>query len=99
MPYRRLEVLFAAKAGGSDGQGVRATVVETDDPYRWVHDPDHPDAIQDTNHDRFGQVLMPKITQVQEMVDMMLASRAYEANLTAIDVSKSISTSVSRIIA
>ena len=46
-------------------------------------DPGHPDA------DAQGQVLYPNVNVVQEMVDMLMASRSYEANITAMDVTKS----------
>jgi flagellar basal-body rod protein FlgC len=54
---------------------------EVEDPassYRLVHDPGHPDA------DEKGFVKMPDVEIINEMVDMMAASRAYEANTTAI---------------
>jgi flagellar basal-body rod protein FlgC len=50
--------------------------------YRMVHDPNHPDADAD------GFVKMPDIEIVSEMVDMITASRAYEANTTAIQAAK-----------
>jgi flagellar basal-body rod protein FlgC len=50
--------------------------------YRLVHDPGHPDADAD------GYVKMPDIEIVTEMVDMMAASRAYEANAAAISTAK-----------
>ena len=49
---------------------------------RRVYDPAHPDADAD------GFVAMPDVNVVTEMVDMMVASRAYEANITAIDAAK-----------
>jgi flagellar basal-body rod protein FlgC len=52
-------------------------VVDPDAGYRIVHDPSHPDA------DEEGYVRMPDINSVTEMVDMMAATRAYEANLAA----------------
>ncbi|MCK4546006.1 MAG: flagellar basal body rod protein FlgC [Candidatus Eisenbacteria sp.] len=52
-------------------------VVDTDAGYRLVHDPTHPDA------DEEGYVRLPDINAVTEMVDMMAATRAYEANLAA----------------
>ena len=100
LPYKRLEVLFREDVDGDEGVGVQvASVRESADPYRWVHQPDHPDAIKDPQDPRYGQVQMPRINIVQEMVDMMLASRAYEANLTAMDLTKAIGSSISRIIA
>lgn len=76
-----------------------ASVREVANPYMWVHDPQHPDAVQDPENEHHGHVQMPRINVVREMVDMMLASRSYEANLSAMEVSKSLSESVSRIIA
>ena len=99
MPYRRLEVLFDESEGGKEGHGVRASIAPSDNPFHWVRDPDHPDAVSDPEIDRFGHVLMPRVNHIQEMVDMMLASRAYEANLSAMEVSKSISSAVAKIIA
>ncbi len=58
---------------------------ETVDPassYKLVHDPSHPDADND------GYVKMPDVEIVTEMVDMMAATRAYEANTVAISAAK-----------
>ena len=63
----------------------KAEANEIEDPassFRLVHDPDHPDA------DPEGFVKMPDIEIVNEMVDMMAASRAYEANTMAISTAK-----------
>ena len=49
---------------------------------RMVHDPNHPDARED------GMVLYPDINVITEMVDMIAASRAYEANITVINAAK-----------
>lgn len=98
-PYRRLQVAFEASEQGGEVSGVRVSSVSEDpEPFQWIHDPDHPDANRDPDSPRYGQVQMPRINHVQEMVDMMLASRAYEANLTAMQVTKSIGQAVSRII-
>ena len=51
--------------------------------FKVVHDPGHPDA------DEEGNVLMPDINIISEMVDMMSASRAYEANITVVQSAKS----------
>jgi flagellar basal-body rod protein FlgC len=89
-PYRRREVVFSTKFDGFDspdlegGQGVRVVeIVEDDAPPRLVYDPGHPDARPD------GYVEMPNIDPVTEMVDMLVASRAYEANAAAIEAAKS----------
>ena len=53
---------------------------------KWVYDPSHPDADQE------GYVAMPNINIITEMVDMMTATRAYEANVTAVEASKNMAT-------
>jgi len=72
----------AAGAGPLSG-GVRVSRIATDrtDGPR-VHDPGHPDADAD------GYVQMPNINIVMEMVNMISASRSYEANVTAMDVTR-----------
>jgi flagellar basal-body rod protein FlgC len=59
--------------------------------FRVVYDPGHPDA------DEEGYVLMPNVDMVTEMVDMIAASRAYEANLSAVQASKDMFTNALRI--
>lgn len=86
-PYRREMPMFAAReAAGSDGDemaGVRVLgIAEDTDPPRLVYDPGHPDANTD------GYVQMPNVNVVTEMVDMISASRAYEANVTALNAAK-----------
>jgi flagellar basal-body rod protein FlgC len=59
--------------------GVRvAAVVEDQAPFRRRYEPSHPDA------DKDGYVALPNIDPAEEMVDMVGAARAYQANLTAI---------------
>jgi flagellar basal-body rod protein FlgC len=62
--------------------GVNATEAEDPSPFITVHDPGHPDADAD------GYVKMPNVNIVTEMVDMMSASRAFEANVVAISAAK-----------
>jgi flagellar basal-body rod protein FlgC len=63
--------------------GVRVTgVTESREPFRRVHQPDHPHAGAD------GFVSLPNVNPVKEMIDMMLSTRAYEANATAFQASK-----------
>jgi flagellar basal-body rod protein FlgC len=71
------------------GQGVRVSRVEKDykDPPRLVYDPTHPDAIQ--SGPRKGYVEFPNVNIVNEMVDMISASRAYEANVAVMNGSRS----------
>ena len=66
------------------GTGVRAVGIKEDQSIgKLVYDPGHPDANAD------GYVMHSNVNIVQEMVDMITASRAYEANVTAINASKS----------
>ncbi|MBI4979820.1 MAG: flagellar basal body rod protein FlgC [Spirochaetes bacterium] len=72
----------------SVGSGVRVFQVEKDmeNPTRFVYDPAHPDAIK--YGEKAGYVEMPNVNVVTEMVDMIEASRAYEANSTVIQSAK-----------
>jgi flagellar basal-body rod protein FlgC len=86
-PYRRRDVLLAADHGTSfdselgraNAVGVKvAGVVEDQAPFRRRYEPSHPDA------DAQGFVQLPNVDPQNEMVDLIGASRAYQANLTAI---------------
>lgn len=67
------------------GAGVRVAEIGSDDaPPRLAYQPDHPDANED------GYVAYPNVNVVREMADMMVASRAYEANLTVVESDKAI---------
>jgi flagellar basal-body rod protein FlgC len=80
-PYRRLRVLVSA-ADGPDG-GVQLMGVAPDEtPFKRVYDPSHPDANTE------GYVDLPNVDIATEMVDMMTASRAYEANARALAMSR-----------
>lgn len=69
--------------GASTGAGVKATrIVEDSSPLKLVYNPTHPDA------DENGYVKMPNVDVLKEMVDMIAASRSYEANVTALNASK-----------
>lgn len=64
-------------------QGVKVTkILEDDSPPKKVYNPSHPDAQED------GYVDMPNISVLKEMVDMMSATRAYQANVTTIKSAK-----------
>jgi flagellar basal-body rod protein FlgC len=66
-----------------DGRGVRAArVVEDPAPFRQVYEPGHPDANAD------GYVSYPNVDVVTEMINMISATRSYEANVTAINTTK-----------
>jgi flagellar basal-body rod protein FlgC len=65
-------------------QGVRVTgIIGDTSPFKMVYDPTHPDA------DANGYVMMPNVDLSKEMVDMLGASRSYEANVTAFNTGKS----------
>lgn len=66
------------------GNGVTVSEIREDTmPPRMVYDPSHPDADTD------GYVAMPNVNVVKEMADMITATRAYEANVTAFNATKS----------
>ncbi len=101
-PFRRQEVVFAARESGgafasalslargearsgqSGGAGVQVTAIQPDmaHDFKVIHEPGHPDA------DANGNVKMPNVEPVVEMVDMISATRAYEAGVTAITAAK-----------
>lgn len=65
------------------GQGVRVTqIIQDQRPFKVKYDPAHPDA------DANGYVQLPNVETVTEMVDLISASRAYEANVTALNAFK-----------
>ena len=87
-PYRRQDVIFGATepALGSAGEsltGVKVLrVVQDTSPPTTVYDPGHPDA------DGEGYVDLPNVDAIKEMVNMMMALRAYEANVSTFNISK-----------
>jgi flagellar basal-body rod protein FlgC len=87
-PYWRSPFLPQMMDNGI-GQGVRVAEVKKDyaAENRLVYDPGHPDAIK--TGPRAGYVEMPNVDVVTEMVDLIAASRAYEANASIIEGSKS----------
>lgn len=88
-PYRRRDVIlesvpveaFDAFLGRSAATGVRVQgVVEDQEAPRLRYEPGHPDANAE------GYVALPNVDSAEEMVDMVSAARAYQANLTAINL-------------
>jgi flagellar basal-body rod protein FlgC len=75
-PYQRRHVVFSTVLEGLNGVSVEG-VVPSQLPPRHVYNPGHPDA------DHEGFVAMPNVKLPLEMMDLMMASRAYEANLVA----------------
>ncbi len=87
-PYARKDVVFSSmplNPNPSKGlEGVKVTnIVEDSTPPITIYDPGHPDA------DENGYVTMPNINVIEEMTNMMMALRVYEANVTAFNLSKS----------
>ncbi|MDQ0156820.1 flagellar basal body rod protein FlgC [Robertmurraya andreesenii] len=95
VPYRRKSVVLEPKENNFSsflnvamnrsevGNGVKVTrIVEDDTPFKEVYDPEHPDA------NEFGYVQMPNVDPLREMVDLISASRSYEANVTVLNASK-----------
>jgi flagellar basal-body rod protein FlgC len=94
-PYRRKTVSFQAENQSfqsllrgalhntNSANGVKVTEINEDqEPFKMVFNPNHPDS------DQNGYVRMPNVDPLQEMVDLMSATRSYEANVTAMNASK-----------
>ena len=83
-PYRAKQVVFAATpVGSAAAQGVRvAQVVEDSSPARMVYDPRNPVA------DEKGYVAMPNVSVVDEMTNMISASRSYQTNAEVMNTAK-----------
>jgi flagellar basal-body rod protein FlgC len=95
-PYKRKDAVFRAEpvaesfasrlqsVSGSKPSSVEvAQIIEDQSPPRLQYDPSHPDANAE------GYVALPNVNVVEEMADMIAATRAYEANVTAAQASKS----------
>lgn len=94
-PYTRKMVVLEPMRSFADtlndvqsrGEGVHvARIINDPSPYKQVWMPEHPDA------DANGMVRLPNVDLLKEMSDMMQAIRAYEANVTAFNASKSMTT-------
>lgn len=84
-PYRAKQVVFEIKpiADGSEASGVRVTqIVESAAPLRSTYDPTNPAANAD------GYVQMPNVNVVEEMVNMISASRSYQTNAEMMNTAK-----------
>jgi flagellar basal-body rod protein FlgC len=101
-PYQRKVVVLrtadpafgdALRAAGTPAGAVSVGgIVETDEAPRRVLMPGHPQA------DRDGYVNMPAVNPLREMLDMMTSTRAYEANATAFQATKAMSTKLLELI-
>ena len=91
-PYRARQVVFeVAPANGQDGGGMGgiggvrvARVIEDPSAMRMLHDPKNPAANAD------GYVTMPNVNVVEEMVNMISASRSYQANVEVLNTAKTL---------
>lgn len=86
-PYtRKMTVLqeapFRKQLNAVNGGVQVAQIIEDDAPYKLTYNPSHPDA------DERGYVQMPNVDLLKEMVDLMGATRSYEANIAAMNASK-----------
>ena len=91
-PYKARHVMFQTKAAGDDGStsaadaqspGVRvAGVIEDQSPLRKIYDPKHPLADGD------GYISMPNVNPIDEMVNMISASRSYQNNVEVMNTAK-----------
>ena len=93
-PYRRKMVVFEESSNSfsnvlssfknqDSGSGVQVSgIIQDQSPLKAVYNPEHPDA------DENGYVLMPNVDTVTEMIDMMSATRSYEANVTVFNAVK-----------
>ena len=90
-PYQRLDPVLEAvpfdselsAARPGDLQGVRVAEIQKDDgPGRRVYSPSHPDAGPD------GYVTLPNVNPIHEVVNLMSAQKAYDANATSIETLK-----------
>lgn len=94
-PYRRKMVVYRPIENNSfrsmfesgltqtNAKGVKVSeIVEDQTDFKPVYNPEHPDA------DENGYVMMPNVDPIKETIDMMAATRAYDANITAFNAAK-----------
>ena len=86
-PYRSFESILSEKRDGVQGVSVDK-ILKDKAPFRLEYEPNHPDAIQEEG-DLKGYVRYPNVNPVKEMIDMISASKAYEANVTVMNSAKS----------
>ena len=81
--YRAKQVVFEAVPLGAGATSVKvAQVIEDPSPLKQVYDPKHPMA------DEKGYVAMPNVNVVDEMVNMLSASRSYQTNVETMNAAK-----------
>lgn len=85
-PYKAKQVVFSTEMmGGAENAGVKVTgVIEDNSPMKRVYQPGHPMA------DKEGYVTMPNVNVVEEMVNMISASRSYQNNVETLNAAKTL---------
>jgi len=89
-PYKARHVIFQSQAVGSQAgdemtPGVKVSkIIEDDSPLRKIYDPKHPLA------DEQGYISMPNVNPVDEMVNMISASRSYQSNIEVMNTAKNL---------
>jgi len=73
-PYRRRELVLSTDADGFGGPKIESVSPDTATDFKRLHQPGHPDA------DQSGYVMMPNVDLPVEMINLVSASRAYQAN-------------------
>ncbi len=100
VPYQRRFAVFQSveSPGANPAAGVQVSSIETEQTEpRWKYQPGHPDALKEGP--RAGWVAYPNIDMVTEFVDSLNATRAYEANIGAIEVTKDLAQQTLKILA
>jgi len=94
-PYRRLFTIFQSQQTPNGGAGVHVAKIDQDydTPFRMKYEPGHP------YQDARGYVRYPNVDLSTEMVNALETTRAYEANITAIETTKSMMNSTLRLLA
>jgi len=86
-PYRRMDVVFSPLTVVQNSMplyGVEVVdIVRDNSPFKTIYDPGHPDA------DKEGNVALPNVNVIEEMVNMMMSFRAYEASVATFNITKS----------
>ena len=86
-PYRRMDIVFSPLTVEQNPMplyGVEVVdIVRDNSPFKTIYDPGHPDA------DKEGNVALPNVNVIEEMVNMMMSFRAYEASVATFNITKS----------
>jgi flagellar basal-body rod protein FlgC len=100
-PYRRKDVVFELRptrtTGGLVGLPV-PTIVEDTSAFRKEYDERHADRVTDPNSPDYNFVYYPNVNPLLEFVNMIDATRAYEANVTAFEATKSMKAAALRLL-